>query len=170
MPTRSVSKNIRVQGTNIEGDFVITTKGTMLSRQKEPKPHRYATSLNSTWEQIPAGTILLMVRAINAHTVEVLHNEALWQASTNTLFYINPQKDLNEMAFCITGKLEYPRDYYATLIKYCGGKFKKAVSRNVDYLVTGKNVGATKLDKAKRYDTTVINEDEFHKMMGLSRI
>ena len=169
MSTRSLAKNLQSQGTNVGGDFVITTKGLMLSKtvSANERVHRYASQ---TYESVSPGTVLLMVKAINKYQVEILHNESLWITSPDNLYYIEPQDTLQDKAFCITGKLEYPRDYYATLIKYCGGKFKKAVSRNVDYLVAGKNVGANKLSKAAKYGTTIINEDDFHKLMGLSRV
>lgn len=122
------------------------------------------------WGQIPAGTILLMTKIVSQHRCVVLWNETLWETDTNKLFYIEPGDTLEDKRICITGKLEHARDYYATLITYKKGIFKKSVTRSVDLLVTGKNVGQRKIDKAKRFGIDMISEDEFMKMAGLRSI
>lgn len=61
--------------------------------------------------------------------------------------------------FVITGTLEsMSRDEAADQIRALGGTFQTSTGKDTDYLVTGKNVGASKLEKAKKYGTKVIDE------------
>ncbi len=65
-------------------------------------------------------------------------------------------------SFVVTGTLEsMGRDQAAERIRALGGTFQTAVARGTTYLVAGKNTGASKLQKAQQYDTTVLNEAEF---------
>lgn len=70
-------------------------------------------------------------------------------------------------SFVVTGTLSsMSRDDAAAAIRRLGGTFQSAVSKDTDYLVAGQNVGASKLDKARKYDTAVIDEAEFKKIVG----
>ena len=53
------------------------------------------------------------------------------------------------------------RDEAADKIRSLGGEFQPAVSSETDYLVVGANVGASKIVKAEKYGTKIINENEF---------
>lgn len=64
--------------------------------------------------------------------------------------------------FVVTGTLHtMSRDEAADAIRLHGGTFQNAVSKDTTYLVAGDNVGASKLNKAKSYGTTVISETDF---------
>lgn len=64
--------------------------------------------------------------------------------------------------FVITGTLEtITRDQAAEKIRELGGTFQTAIAKDTTYLVVGKNVGASKLIKAKEYETKVVTEKEF---------
>lgn len=64
--------------------------------------------------------------------------------------------------FVITGTLEsMSRDEAADRIRRQGGTFQTSTGKDTNYLVTGKNVGESKLEKARRYGTRIINEKEF---------
>ena len=53
------------------------------------------------------------------------------------------------------------RDVAADKIRALGGTFQAAVVKDTTFLVAGANVGASKLEKAKKYDVKVIDEKEF---------
>ena len=68
--------------------------------------------------------------------------------------------------FVITGTLSKPRNYFVQLIIDNGGKVSGGVSRKTDYLLAGKNVGATKTNKAKDIGVKVIAEADLFDMVG----
>lgn len=68
--------------------------------------------------------------------------------------------------FVVTGTLEtMSRDEAADKIRAHGGIFQTAVAKDTTYLVAGGKVGASKLAKAKKYGTKVINEEELLKLL-----
>lgn len=61
--------------------------------------------------------------------------------------------------FVITGSLNsMSRDQAAERIRALGGTFQSAVAKDTTYLVAGSKVGASKLAKAEKYGTQVIDE------------
>jgi len=69
--------------------------------------------------------------------------------------------------FVVTGTLEsMGRDVAADKIRALGGTFQTAVAKDTTYLVAGGNVGASKLEKAKKYGTQVLDEAAFLKLVG----
>ena len=71
---------------------------------------------------------------------------------------------LEGKAFCITGKLlHYPnRDALVADIEANGGKVVSGVSAKTDYLITNdKDSGSSKNQKAAKFGTKIISEDEF---------
>ncbi len=73
---------------------------------------------------------------------------------------------LSGKAFVVTGSLEsMQREEAAEKIRALGGTFQSSVGKETDYLVAGKNVGASKLTKAKKFDTEVLTEEQFLKMI-----
>lgn len=68
--------------------------------------------------------------------------------------------------FVVTGTLEsMGRDLAAERIRSLGGTFQSALGKDTDYLVVGKNVGASKLKKAEVYGTRKLSESEFLKLI-----
>lgn len=68
---------------------------------------------------------------------------------------------LQGKSFVITGSLEsMQREEAGEKIRALGGTFQSSVGKDTDYLVVGKNVGASKLTKAKKLGTKVISESE----------
>lgn len=68
---------------------------------------------------------------------------------------------LSGQSFVITGTLQsVGRDIMAEKIRAQGGVFQANVSKDTTYLVVGKNVGESKLLKARKLGTKVISEDE----------
>ncbi len=69
--------------------------------------------------------------------------------------------------FVITGTLiTMSRDQAADQIRALGGTFQTAIARDTTYLVVGQNVGAGKLEKAKSYGTTMIDESKLQELIG----
>lgn len=75
---------------------------------------------------------------------------------------------LKGKSFVITGTLEsMGRDVAAEQIRKLGGTFQSAVSKDTNYLVVGKNVGASKLKKAEKLGVKQIDEAALMKMISL---
>lgn len=67
----------------------------------------------------------------------------------------------------VTGTLEsMGRDEAADAIRALGGTFQTSVAKDTTYLVVGGSVGASKLEKAKKYGTKVIDEAGLKKLLG----
>jgi DNA ligase (NAD+) len=74
---------------------------------------------------------------------------------------------LSGKSFVITGTLnEMSRDEAADRIRSLGGSFQTSVGKGTSYLVAAGKVGASKLEKAKKFGTEVIDEERFKKMIG----
>lgn len=81
-------------------------------------------------------------------------------------YYRKTSGKLNGKNFVITGTLQsMSRDQAAEKIRELGGGFQKAVAKDTDYLVAGGKVGASKLAKAKKYQTEVLSEQEFMELL-----
>jgi DNA ligase (NAD+) len=69
--------------------------------------------------------------------------------------------------FAATGTLSaMSRDQAAEKIRNLGGTFQSSLGKDTDYLVVGENVGASKLEKARKFGTTTLSEDEFIKQIS----
>lgn len=69
---------------------------------------------------------------------------------------------LSGKRFVVTGTLEsMGRDIAAERIRAKGGIFQSSLGKDTNYLVVGKNVGASKLKKADMYGTQQLTETEF---------
>ena len=80
----------------------------------------------------------------------------------------NNNKVLNNLTFCITGKLkEYKnRDELIKFIENNGGKVVSTVSKNVNYLINNDiNSTSSKNKKAKEYGIPIISEVELKQMI-----
>jgi DNA ligase (NAD+) len=66
--------------------------------------------------------------------------------------------------FVITGTLSRPRDHYKKVIEQSGGKVASSVSKNTDYVLCGESPGS-KLDKAKKLGTEILDEDGFTNLL-----
>lgn len=81
--------------------------------------------------------------------------------------FVKKTGNLVGLSFVVTGSLEsMSRDEAAERIRSRGGTFQTAVSKDTTYLVAGGKVGASKLKKAERYGTKIIDEDEFRVLVG----
>jgi DNA ligase (NAD+) len=72
---------------------------------------------------------------------------------------------LNNKTFVVTGKLmNYTRSSIKEKIMDYGGKVTSSVSKNTDYLLYGEDAGS-KLEKAKKLDIKLLDEEAFEKML-----
>ncbi|MBW7858266.1 MAG: NAD-dependent DNA ligase LigA [Leptonema sp. (in: Bacteria)] len=87
---------------------------------------------------------------------------------------IKPKKDVNidqvfaGQTWCVTGSFDHfkPRDKAMTEIELRGGKISSSVSSKTTHLLAGEKAGS-KLDKANQLGTTIVNEAEFLKLIGV---
>ncbi len=76
------------------------------------------------------------------------------------------EKTLSGKTFVFTGALKsMTREEAKRRVQALGGRVASSVSRNVDYVVVGENPGS-KYDRARALGLTIINEEEFLKMIG----
>jgi len=72
---------------------------------------------------------------------------------------------LKGKTFVFTGSLDsITRDHAYQKIRFQGGKTSENISSKTDYLISGKKPGS-KLDKAKKLGTKIIDEKEFLKLI-----
>jgi DNA ligase (NAD+) len=68
--------------------------------------------------------------------------------------------------FVLTGELpNYTREQAEEIINSLGGKTSSSVSKKTSYVLAGENAGS-KLEKAKKLEISVIDEQEFNKLAG----
>ena len=73
---------------------------------------------------------------------------------------------LSGKVFLFSGALSsFTRDEAKDLVESLGGEAASSVSKKVDFVVAGEEAGS-KYDKAKKLGLTIINEEQFRKMVG----
>ena len=74
---------------------------------------------------------------------------------------------LTGKSFVITGSLtDMSREQAADKIRQLGGTFQSSVGKGTTYLVAGGKVGASKLAKAEKFGTEILNEQQFLSIIG----
>ena len=77
---------------------------------------------------------------------------------------------LDKMIFVISGVFEkYSRQELRDKIEQNGGNISSSISKKTSYLITGSKPGPSKTIKAKNYEVKIINENEFEKMINLTK-
>lgn len=71
---------------------------------------------------------------------------------------------LSGQSFCVTGVLTRKRDDVHEMIRAAGGEVHDTVKKGTTWLVAGAKVGAAKLEKARKFGTKVIGEEELVRM------
>lgn len=119
------------------------------------------------------------LQAVEGIGVVVAESIAAWFADEDNLALLDKFTELDVsphyeektgglagLSFVITGTLQsMGRDQAAEKIRALGGTFQASVGAGTSYLVAGGKVGASKLAKAEKYGTKVINEEEFLKII-----
>ncbi|MBN2178164.1 MAG: NAD-dependent DNA ligase LigA [Deltaproteobacteria bacterium] len=79
--------------------------------------------------------------------------------------YEGPSTHLMGKTFVLTGTLDsLTRDEARTVIESLGGKVTSSVSKNTDFVVEGREPGS-KLTKAQSLGISILNEDEFQRLV-----
>ncbi len=74
---------------------------------------------------------------------------------------------LANLSFVITGSLSQPRSHYEKLIEDNGGTFSPTLTKKTSYLITSNpKAKSSKLAKAKKLNLSIINEDQFNKLLN----
>ncbi len=99
------------------------------------------------------------------------HNQKLLAKFRKLGVWPNDEKaatgKLKDKKFVISGTLEsMSRDVAADKIRSQGGVFQSSIGKDTDYLVVGKNIGASKLNKAQKLGTNQLSESEFMKLIN----
>lgn len=73
---------------------------------------------------------------------------------------------LKGLTIVISGTFQlHSRDEYKNMILQNGGKNSGSVSKNTDYILAGENMGPSKLEKAKKLNVEIIDENSFLMML-----
>ncbi len=73
---------------------------------------------------------------------------------------------LEGKTFVISGVFnQFGRDELKLKIEANGGKVVSSISKKLDFLLAGENMGPAKLEKAEKFDVKIISEDDFVKML-----
>ncbi|MCL1839581.1 NAD-dependent DNA ligase LigA [Candidatus Saccharibacteria bacterium] len=98
----------------------------------------------------------------NAKLLKKLYNLGLHPTYTES-----SSGKLSGISFVVTGTLDsMSREQAAEQIRNLGGEFHTSVVKNTTYLVAGHNTGQSKLSKAQKLGTKIINEFEFLKILN----
>ncbi len=98
------------------------------------------------------------------HNIKLI--EELKAVGVNTKRKDKSSLPLYGKTFVFTGELEhFTRSQAKAKVQELGGKTTDSVSRNVDYVVVGKNPGS-KYERAKQLGLKIINEEEFLRLIG----
>ncbi len=97
----------------------------------------------------------------NQHILDTFKSYGVWPLEVKKI-----GGKLEGKKFVVTGTLEtMGRDDAADKIRALGGTFQSSVGKDTDYLVVGKNVGASKLAKADKLGTVRLTESELIKIL-----
>jgi len=102
----------------------------------------------------------------NITLINRLKNKGIQFAIKSDTPTLKSQK-LSGMTIVVSGTFSSPerRKEIENLVEINGGKLTDSVSSKTSYLVIGENPGPSKIDKAKKFNITVINEEEFLKFL-----
>ena len=91
--------------------------------------------------------------------------------------YLKPKKDADDTNMfynkkvVITGNFEFFKDRndLAKILYESGADIDVGVTEKIDYLISGKDSGWKKLEKAKEFGIMIFNEDEILKILGINK-
>jgi DNA ligase (NAD+) len=73
---------------------------------------------------------------------------------------------LKGMAFCVSGVLTRKREDVHADIRAAGGEVHDTVKTTTSHLVAGDKIGKSKIDRAKKLGTKIIDEKQLYEMIG----
>jgi DNA ligase (NAD+) len=82
-------------------------------------------------------------------------------------FKTNGKKESNMCAynFVVTGTLSKPRKEIQQIIESAGHVFQDSITKDTNYLVAGADIGKNEIEKAKKYNVTVIDETAMNELL-----
>ncbi|HPF52098.1 MAG TPA: NAD-dependent DNA ligase LigA [Draconibacterium sp.] len=100
---------------------------------------------------------LQLIEKLKQHGLQFAINEEQLAGRTNKLSGLN---------IIISGTFEkHSRDELKKMIEMNGGKNVGSISKNTNYMLAGKNIGPSKLEKVTKLGIPTISEDEFLEML-----
>jgi DNA ligase (NAD+) len=121
--------------------------------------------VNDIGERIAQSVVNYFAEENNRLIIERLKACGLQMAVDETILTGRSER-LKNISFVISGIFtRHSRDEYKAMIEQNGGKCGGSVSGRTDYILAGDNMGPAKLEKAKKLNVKVINEDEFLNML-----
>lgn len=131
---------------------------------------------NSTEEQLAEAPEVggKIAKSVSAWMKESSNQELLQRlTSAGVQFAVQQNSDetasdkLKGLSILVTGTLSgYKRDEIKEVIEKHGGKAASSVSSKTSYLVTGDDPSEGKVEKARKLNVPVINEEEFNAMLA----
>ena len=121
--------------------------------------------VNDVGERIAQSVVSYFANSQNQETVSRLKSYGLQMVLREELLLMRSDK-LKGQTFVISGTFTYhSRDEYKSMIERYGGKNSSSVSGKTDYVLSGENMGPTKLAKAEKLGVNILNEDDFLKLV-----
>ena len=104
----------------------------------------------------------------NLAVIERLRHHGLRLESDHQQQVVTGDK-LSGLKILASGKFNhFKRDEIIDFIESQGGSYVKSVSKNLDFIIEGQEMGPSKKEKAQALGVKLISEEEFLKMVGLS--
>ncbi len=133
--------------------------------------HSLDNLMAATVEQLNAveGIGEVVAESLAAWFADMYNQKLIAKFKHNGIWPKEAQKITGPLAgkkFVVTGTLEtMGRETAAERIRQLGGTFQSAVAQDTDFLVTGANVGDSKLSKARKLGTEIISETDLLKLL-----
>ena len=122
------------------------------------------TSVQEIGERIAKSVVSYFAEDINKEEIEQLRSVGVNLQSTSNKKTSNK---LNGLTFVISGVFKnVSRDELKQLIKSNGGKAISSISKNLDYLIAGENMGPSKKEKAEKLQVRIISEEDFQSLLS----
>lgn len=116
-------------------------------------------------ERIALSVIDFFSKEENLKTIERLREYDIQFEISESITSQKTNK-LNGTTIVISGTFEkHSRDEYKVIIEMNGGKNSGSISGKTNYILAGANMGPAKLEKAEKLGVTILNEDDFLKMI-----
>lgn len=115
-------------------------------------------------ERIAESVVEFFSSQENVEIVERLKNYGV-QLAISAEKLANQTDILKRQTFVISGVFSMSRNDLKKLIEDNGGKVSSSISSKTGYVVAGENMGPSKLAKAENLGITILNEQEFLKML-----
>ncbi len=120
-------------------------------------------SVDGVGEVVAESIVAWFSDPINHQLLEKFKRYGVWPKDVKT-----EGGPLLGKSFVITGSLDsMERESAAEKIRSLGGTFQSSVGNETDYLVAGGNVGSSKLAKAEKLGTKIIDEAELLEMINI---